>query len=141
MRNLFASILPISDYNKNAQGQQIVRSTARQPDKILALNKWLKDYAAANKHVYLDYFSATVDEKGFLKADLANDGLHPHALVELAVGRQSSDLVAQVIVVGVGGRQGDQLRGRVLLNRDPLVIRDRRGVDGRFVGRHYLDGL
>ena len=76
---VFASILPISDYNKNAQGQQIVRSTARQPDKILALNKWLKDYAAANKHVYLDYFSATVDDKGFLKADLANDGLHPHA--------------------------------------------------------------
>lgn len=76
---VFASILPISDYNKNAQGQQIVRSTARQPDKILALNKWLKDYAAANKHIYLDYFSATVDDKGFLKADLANDGLHPHA--------------------------------------------------------------
>ena len=76
---VFASILPISDYNKNAQGQTIVRSVARQPEKILALNKWLKDYAAANKHIYLDYFSATVDGKGFLRADLANDGLHPHA--------------------------------------------------------------
>ena len=76
---VFASILPISDYNKNPQGQPIVRSTARPPDKILALNKWLKDYAAANRHIYLDYFSATVDDKGFLKADLANDGLHPHA--------------------------------------------------------------
>jgi lysophospholipase L1-like esterase len=76
---VFASILPISDYNKNAQGQTIVRSIARQPEKILALNKWLKDYAAANKHIYLDYFSATADDKGFLRADLANDGLHPHA--------------------------------------------------------------
>lgn len=76
---VFASILPISDYNKNAQGQTIVRSTARPPDKILALNKWLKDYAAENKHTYLDYFAATVDDKGFLKADIANDGLHPHA--------------------------------------------------------------
>jgi lysophospholipase L1-like esterase len=76
---VFASILPISDYNKNAQGQQIVRSVQRKPEQILALNKWLKDYAAANKHGYLDYFSATVDDKGFLKADLANDGLHPHA--------------------------------------------------------------
>ncbi len=76
---VFASILPISDYNKNAKGQQIVRSVQRQPSKILALNKWLKDYAAANKHIYLDYFSATVDDKGFLRADLANDGLHPHA--------------------------------------------------------------
>lgn len=76
---VFASVLPISDYNKNANGQQIVRSVQRQPEKILALNKWLKDYAASNKLIYLDYFSATVDEKGFLKADLANDGLHPHA--------------------------------------------------------------
>lgn len=76
---VFSSILPISDYNKNAQGQQIVRSVQRQPDKILALNKWMKDYAAAKKHIYLDYFSAIADEKGFLKADLANDGLHPHA--------------------------------------------------------------
>ena len=76
---VFASILPISDYNKNAQGQQIVRSIQRQPAKILALNKSLKDYAAANKHIYLDYFSATVDDKGLLRADLANDGLHPHA--------------------------------------------------------------
>lgn len=76
---VFASILPISDYNKNAQGQTIVRSTARQPAKILALNKWLKDYSAANKHIYLDYFGATADDQGFLRADLANDGLHPHA--------------------------------------------------------------
>ena len=76
---VLASVLPISDYNKNAQGQPIVRSVIRPPAKILALNKWIKDYAAANGHVYLDYFSATVDEKGFLKADLANDGLHPHA--------------------------------------------------------------
>lgn len=76
---VFSSILPISDYNKNAQGQQIIRSVQRQPDKILALNKWLKDYSAANKHIYLDYFAATADEQGFLKAELANDGLHPHA--------------------------------------------------------------
>jgi lysophospholipase L1-like esterase len=28
--------------------------------------------------VYLDYFSAVVDEKGLLKKDLAEDGLHPN---------------------------------------------------------------
>jgi lysophospholipase L1-like esterase len=27
----------------------------------------------------LDYFSAMVDEKGFLKAELTGDGLHPNA--------------------------------------------------------------
>jgi lysophospholipase L1-like esterase len=75
---VLASVLPISDYNKNAQGLPIVQSVRRPPDKILVLNKWLKEYAAAHGHVYLDYFSATVDDKGFLRAELANDGLHPH---------------------------------------------------------------
>jgi len=43
----------------------------------LALNKWLKDYCANNRFVYLDYFSALVDERGILKRALADDGLHP----------------------------------------------------------------
>jgi lysophospholipase L1-like esterase len=28
--------------------------------------------------VYLDYFSSLVDDKGLLKRDLADDGLHPN---------------------------------------------------------------
>lgn len=71
---VFASVLPIHDYN--AQRKQ---SERRPPEKILKLNEWLKAYCAANGHTYLDYFSKTVDDKGFLKAELANDGLHPNA--------------------------------------------------------------
>jgi lysophospholipase L1-like esterase len=29
--------------------------------------------------VYLDYFSALVDDKGMLKRDLSDEGLHPNA--------------------------------------------------------------
>ena len=29
--------------------------------------------------MYLDYFTAMVDDKGLLKRDLAEDGLHPNA--------------------------------------------------------------
>jgi len=43
----------------------------------LSLNKWLKDYCAKNRFVYLDYFSALADERGMLKRALADDGLHP----------------------------------------------------------------
>jgi len=94
MRVVFASILPISDYNKNARGEPIIRSTGRPPDKIVAVNQWMEKFAEDNKQVYLDYFSALVDEKGFLKEDLANDGLHPNAkgyeimkpLAEKAIG-------------------------------------------------------
>lgn len=90
---VLASVLPISDHNKNRAGAPIVRSVQRPPAQILALNNWMKKYAAENDLVYLDYYSATVDDKGFLKAELANDGLHPNAkgyeemkpLVETAV--------------------------------------------------------
>ena len=74
---VFASVLPVSDYEMR-DGKQIVQTVRRPPHQILALNKWLKDYAAARHHGYLDYFSAMVDDKGFLKNELSDDGLHPN---------------------------------------------------------------
>jgi acyl-CoA thioesterase-1 len=53
-------------------------SPLRSPAQILELNRWIKDYAAKNGCIYLDYFSAMVDDKGLLKRDLADDGLHPN---------------------------------------------------------------
>lgn len=76
---VIASVLPISDYNRNRAGNQIIRTVQRPPAQILELNDWIKKYCAEKKLVYLDYFSATVDAKGFLKEELANDGLHPNA--------------------------------------------------------------
>ena len=76
---VLASVLPVSDYNKNAQGAPIIRTVQRPPAQILALNAWMKTYAAERSLVYLDYYSASVDDKGFLKPDIANDGLHPNA--------------------------------------------------------------
>ena len=69
---IFSSVLPINDYVKKM-------SDRRSPDNILKLNEWLKNYCKANGHTYLDYFSKTLDDKGMLKAELANDGLHPNA--------------------------------------------------------------
>jgi lysophospholipase L1-like esterase len=78
IRVVFASILPISDYNQR-DGKPIVRSAQRPPEKIKALNEWMKAYAANNKLTYLDYYSALVDQNGFLRAELSEDGLHPNA--------------------------------------------------------------
>ncbi len=47
-------------------------------DRILDLNNWLKDYSAKNHLTYLNYFGAVVDDKGMLKRDLSEDGLHPN---------------------------------------------------------------
>jgi lysophospholipase L1-like esterase len=86
---IFASVLPIHDYGKTKMSER------RSPENILKLNDWLKNYCKANGYTYLDYFSKMLDDKGMLKAELANDGLHPNAegykimapLAEAAIGQ------------------------------------------------------
>ncbi|MGB3152042.1 MAG: SGNH/GDSL hydrolase family protein, partial [Maribacter sp.] len=46
-------------------------------DKIIALNKMIKTYAEANNHIYLDYFSAMVDDRNGLPKKYAEDEVHP----------------------------------------------------------------
>ena len=72
---IYSSVLPIHNYTDRSKDFFAQRS----PQKILALNAWLKTYCAKNQIAYLDYFSALVDDKGLLKKDLADDGLHPNA--------------------------------------------------------------
>ena len=76
---VLSSVMPVSDYARDASGAAVNRTRQRPPEKIAALNAWLKDYAQREGHVYLDYVTPLADEKGFLKADLADDGLHPNA--------------------------------------------------------------
>jgi len=78
IRVVLASVLPVSDYEKNKDGQPIVRTRQRPPDQIIALNEWIRKYATTHGGIYLDYFSAMVDDKGFLKEGLTEDGLHPN---------------------------------------------------------------
>jgi lysophospholipase L1-like esterase len=78
IRVVLASVMPVSDYEKAADGQPRIQTVRRPPEKIKALNDWIKNYAALNKLTYLDYYSATVDDKGFFKDELSNDGLHPN---------------------------------------------------------------
>ena len=71
---VFSSVLPVHNYTPRSQDFFAQRS----PEKILEMNRWLKEYSAAHALVYLDYFSPMVDDKGLLKRDLAEDGLHPN---------------------------------------------------------------
>jgi len=45
--------------------------------KVVVLNAWMKQYAAENHHVYVDYYSAMSDERGGLPPTLSADGVHP----------------------------------------------------------------
>ena len=71
---IFSSILPVSNYTERSKD-----FFAQRPmERIVQLNQWLRDYCQRNHLIYLDYFSALVDDKGMLKRDLADDGLHPN---------------------------------------------------------------
>src|SRR5919106_4235902 len=70
IRVVLSSVLPVYDYSW--------RPGLEPAGKIVALNAWMKDYAARNGVVYLDYHSAMVDRRQGLKAELTYDGVHPN---------------------------------------------------------------
>ena len=92
IRVVLSSVIPVHNYTPAAAERTFPR---RPPEKIVALNKWLKDYAASSGSVYLDYAAAMADDKGLLRRELANDGLHPNPagyaimapLAEQAIGK------------------------------------------------------
>lgn len=72
---LVCSVIPVNDYTPSSK-----RPFAERPmSQIRELNDWLKGYAAKSGFTYVDYFTAMLDDKGFLKRELAEDGLHPNA--------------------------------------------------------------
>jgi lysophospholipase L1-like esterase len=78
IKPLFASVLPVSDYHK-AENPQNERSRQRPPETIRALNSWLMNFCRQRNYLYVDYFTGLVDKAGFLRADVADDGLHPNS--------------------------------------------------------------
>ena len=74
---VLSSIMPTGAYHVAANG--VPQSTQRPMARIKSLNEWIKRYAAANGHVYLDYFTPMLDETGMMKAELTTDDLHPNA--------------------------------------------------------------
>jgi acyl-CoA thioesterase I len=76
---VLASILPVSNYHFKPEDWRGPQTWRRPLEQIRAQNDWLKTYASANGHVYLDYWAATVDAQGMLKTELSEDDLHPNA--------------------------------------------------------------
>jgi lysophospholipase L1-like esterase len=90
---VLCSLLPVSDYPflKQQSGQapppagpgpgapRIKMTEGRPPADILKLNAWISDYAVRANALYVDYFTAFADERGWLKEAYSADGLHPNA--------------------------------------------------------------
>ena len=93
IRVVFASLLPANNYSEDAKES----FAARPPERIMALNQWLKEYCAKNGFVYLDYFSALVDDKGMMKRSLSDDGLHPNAAGYKIMAPLAEKAIAQAL--------------------------------------------
>lgn len=67
---VLSSVLPVFDYPW--------KPGLEPAEKIVKLNQMIKDFADENGMIYLDYFSATADERNGLKAEYGDDGVHPN---------------------------------------------------------------
>ena len=69
IRVVLCSILPAYDYPW--------KRGVEPAQKIVDLNKWLKEFAAKSGAVYVDYFTAMADDRPGCKPELCYDGVHP----------------------------------------------------------------
>ena len=70
IRVVLSSVLPAADFPW--------RPGLGPAPKIVALNAWIRRYAAARGAVYLDYHGAMADERHGLPPALSEDGVHPN---------------------------------------------------------------
>jgi lysophospholipase L1-like esterase len=70
IRVVLASIPPASAFS--------FKPTLRPAQDIVALNRWLRDYAKASHSDYVDYYAVLTDAQGGFLSALSNDGVHPN---------------------------------------------------------------
>ena len=95
IRVVLASILPVSAHHTPANG--IPQTTLRPMSRIVAVNEWIKTHAAAERYVYLDYFSAMTDATGVLREDFSADDLHPNAKGYAVMGPLAEAAIKQAL--------------------------------------------
>ena len=55
------------------------RANIEPVQKIITLNKWIRNFSRKNHFVYVDYYSAMADERKGLPEQYSTDGVHPNA--------------------------------------------------------------
>jgi lysophospholipase L1-like esterase len=89
---VLCSVLPVFDYPW--------KRGLEPATKIVARNRWIRDYAASHNAVYVDFYGAMADERQGLRAGLGNDGVHPNdgryalmnPLVEAGIAKRNADI-------------------------------------------------
>src|SRR5882762_3640558 len=87
VRPILASVLPAAAFPW--------RPEIRPIEKILALNQWIKEYAAREGIGFVDYYSAMVDDQHGLKPGLSGDGVHPNEAGYIIMAPIAAEAIAK----------------------------------------------
>ena len=68
---VLSTLTPVCDYHRP-------QTQTRPPARIVALNEWIRSYAAKSGSTLLDYYPAMLDDKQMLRTEITGDGLHPN---------------------------------------------------------------
>ena len=86
---ILCAYLPVYDYPW--------RKGLQPADKIIALNKEIKAYAAANHFILLDYFTPFADSRNGQKAELTLDGVHPNKAGYQIMAKITDEAIAKAL--------------------------------------------
>jgi lysophospholipase L1-like esterase len=86
---VLVSVLPAFDYPWK-QGIE-------PAPKIVALNAWIKQYAAKVGATYLDLHTPMADERQGMKPELSGDGVHPNAVGFALMSRLTEPAIARAL--------------------------------------------
>jgi lysophospholipase L1-like esterase len=89
IRVVLSSVLPVYDYPW--------RPGLQPAPKIVALNEWMKRYAASAGATYLDYHGAMKDARDGLPPELAADGVHPTEAGYRIMARLAERAIAEAL--------------------------------------------
>lgn len=70
VRVVLCSVLPVYDYRW--------KPGIEPAPKIVALNRWIREYAASHGHTYVDFHTPMADAQQGLRAEYGSDGVHPN---------------------------------------------------------------
>jgi lysophospholipase L1-like esterase len=90
IRVVLSSLTPVCD---SIQPQTDKRPT----EKLAELNTWMKSYAVRERIVYLDYWSAMLDDKGVLRPEYTWDCLHPNDAGYAVMGPITEQAIAAAL--------------------------------------------
>jgi Lysophospholipase L1 and related esterases len=92
---VLCSVLPVYDYPW--------RPGLTPAPKIIALNDWIRRYAAKAGAVYVDYHGAMKDARDGLPPELAKDGVHPT--------EAGYRIMAKLVAAGIARAERRPVRG------------------------------